>query len=61
MDTLVIPSYYESFGYVVLEAMKRSIPVTETVNTQQQFLLNRVKEYSAEKMCNTYIDLWNRL
>ena len=99
LDALIIPSLYEPFGYVVLEAMQRGLPVicsdngglseilegykykyspyvegalekmleefindsVETVEEQQQVLINNLKRFSAVMMCKRYNDVLSKL
>ena len=99
IDVLMIPSLYEPFGYVAIEAMTYGLPVissnngglgeilegykyqyypynenelseqikafqndsNEVIEKQQKILINKLDEFSTEKMCEKYKEIWKSL
>lgn len=99
IDALIIPSMYEPFGYVALEAMNYMVPVissnnggldeilcgykykyapykvgalkkciedfcndpTPVINQQMEVIKRSKTNFSADKMCDRYYELWEEM
>lgn len=68
LDALIIPSLYEPFGYVALEAMKYGIPIISSNNGGLDEILkgyrykyNPYEEGALEKIINTFITDSNQI
>lgn len=69
IDALIIPSLYEPFGYIALEAMKYGVPVISSQNgglkeilgEDYRYLFNTYDEKSFDKVIRTFINDSNEI